>query len=73
MTIAMIIHAVGTIIRFQLNHRFDDDELDWDSKDQSDIEMIDTTSTVPKVGRNAPCPCGSGKKFKNCCGTSNVP
>jgi preprotein translocase subunit SecA len=23
---------------------------------------------VPKVGRNDPCPCGSGKKFKNCCG-----
>ncbi|MDI9331354.1 MAG: UPF0149 family protein [Alphaproteobacteria bacterium] len=23
-----------------------------------------------KVGRNAPCPCGSGKKFKKCCGTS---
>ena len=22
----------------------------------------------PKVGRNAPCPCGSGKKYKNCCG-----
>ncbi|MHC4157961.1 MAG: preprotein translocase subunit SecA, partial [Planctomycetota bacterium] len=22
----------------------------------------------PKVGRNAPCPCGSGKKFKKCCG-----
>jgi len=21
-----------------------------------------------KVGRNAPCPCGSGKKYKNCCG-----
>ena len=21
-----------------------------------------------KVGRNEPCPCGSGKKFKNCCG-----
>jgi hypothetical protein len=21
----------------------------------------------PKVGRNAPCPCGSGKKAKNCC------
>ncbi|MBC7316447.1 MAG: SEC-C domain-containing protein, partial [Chloroflexi bacterium] len=20
------------------------------------------------VGRNAPCPCGSGKKYKNCCG-----
>jgi preprotein translocase subunit SecA len=23
---------------------------------------------VPKVGRNDPCPCGSGKKFKQCCG-----
>lgn len=22
-----------------------------------------------KVGRNAPCPCKSGKKFKNCCGS----
>lgn len=24
--------------------------------------------TAPKVGRNDPCPCGSGKKYKNCCG-----
>jgi uncharacterized protein len=24
---------------------------------------------TPKVGRNDPCPCGSGKKFKQCCGT----
>ena len=23
---------------------------------------------APKVGRNEPCPCGSGKKFKRCCG-----
>ncbi|WP_461208400.1 preprotein translocase subunit SecA [Desulfocurvus sp. DL9XJH121] len=23
---------------------------------------------APKVGRNAPCPCGSGKKYKQCCG-----
>jgi uncharacterized protein len=22
----------------------------------------------PKIGRNDPCPCGSGKKFKQCCG-----
>jgi len=21
----------------------------------------------PKIGRNDPCPCGSGKKFKKCC------
>jgi hypothetical protein len=26
-----------------------------------------TSGTSRSVGRNAPCPCGSGKKFKNCC------
>jgi uncharacterized protein len=26
----------------------------------------------PKVGRNQPCPCGSGKKYKNCCGWVTV-
>lgn len=25
----------------------------------------------PKVGRNDPCPCGSGKKYKNCCGKND--
>jgi SEC-C motif-containing protein len=25
-------------------------------------------NTAPTVGRNDPCPCGSGKKFKKCCG-----
>ncbi|NMA79770.1 MAG: preprotein translocase subunit SecA, partial [Clostridiales bacterium] len=27
-----------------------------------------TTVTKKKVGRNEPCPCGSGKKYKKCCG-----
>ena len=26
--------------------------------------------SMPKVGRNEPCPCGSGKKFKHCCATT---
>ena len=25
---------------------------------------------APKVGRNDPCPCGSGKKYKKCCGAN---
>ena len=25
----------------------------------------------PKIGRNDPCPCGSGKKYKNCHGRNN--
>ncbi len=27
-----------------------------------------TPKRVTKIGRNEPCPCGSGKKYKNCCG-----
>jgi tetratricopeptide (TPR) repeat protein len=27
--------------------------------------------SAPKVGRNDPCPCGSGKKFKKCCGSAS--
>ena len=31
-------------------------------------ESVTVRRTSPKIGRNAPCPCGSGKKYKNCCG-----
>jgi len=27
-----------------------------------------TLNKIQKIGRNDPCPCGSGKKFKKCCG-----
>ena len=36
---------------------------------QSAVEPI--RNLGQKVGRNDPCPCGSGKKFKNCCGKSS--
>ena len=37
--------------------------------DQSDDAVKkQTVKTGEKVGRNDPCPCGSGKKYKNCCG-----
>ena len=32
----------------------------------------ETRRNVPKVGRNDPCPCGSGKKYKKCCGGATV-
>ncbi len=32
------------------------------------IDLPPVRREMPKVGRNEPCPCGSGKKFKNCCG-----
>ena len=40
-------------------------------EDMGDVEqaLVPPTPAVaaPKVGRNEPCPCGSGKKFKRCC------
>lgn len=35
---------------------------------RSEASNITVRRTTPKVGRNDPCPCGSGKKYKNCCG-----
>ena len=34
------------------------------------VEPASAGPTPPKIGRNAPCPCGSGKKFKHCHGSS---
>jgi SWIM/SEC-C metal-binding protein len=40
-------------------------------EDIADIERAliarQPVPSAPKVGRNEPCPCGSGKKFKKCC------
>jgi uncharacterized protein YecA (UPF0149 family) len=33
-----------------------------------DVERIHKVRRSLKLGRNQPCPCGSGKKFKRCCG-----
>ncbi len=34
----------------------------------SEKSHIPIVNKEPKIGRNDPCPCGSGKKYKNCCG-----
>jgi len=40
---------------------------------QSGRRSEPTRRSEPKVGRNTRCPCGSGKKFKVCCGAGGVP
>ena len=34
---------------------------------EGDVKPITVVRVGPKVGRNDPCPCGSGKKYKLCC------
>ena len=38
---------------------------DTEGKDRAPVTHV---NDQPRVGRNDPCPCGSGKKYKNCCG-----
>jgi uncharacterized protein len=42
-------------------------------REQADRERLaPIRRDAPKVGRNDPCPCGSGKKYKKCCGAGEV-
>jgi len=40
----------------------------WYFYDGSVPEQKQVIRSGPKIGRNDPCPCGSGKKYKKCCG-----
>ncbi|MDR1586774.1 MAG: YchJ family protein [Treponema sp.] len=48
--------------------RFEKQNGEW-LYDEGDIVPQTVVRTSPKVGRNDPCPCGSGKKYKHCCGS----
>ena len=52
-------HEVATFVKDRSGWKFEDGDL---------VGETPTVREEPKVGRNDPCPCGSGKKYKKCCG-----
>ena len=68
------------IVEFSANYAIDGEELSHRErshfrKDDGKWYYVDgdmvsgpPVRKEPKVGRNEPCPCGSGKKYKKCCG-----
>ncbi|MBP7088395.1 MAG: preprotein translocase subunit SecA [Candidatus Omnitrophica bacterium] len=42
--------------------------LDKDKEQKPAVSSPTVSSNIKKTGRNEPCPCGSGKKYKRCCG-----
>ena len=52
-------HEIGQFERFK---------GDWYYVDGAMPKPETLRHETPKVGRNEPCPCGSGKKYKKCCG-----
>ena len=39
----------------------------WSVQADQEDDVDEKTLLMPKIGRNDPCPCGSGKKYKKCC------
>ena len=52
-------HEVSTFVKEEGVWKFSDGEL---------VGETPIRREEPKLGRNDPCPCGSGKKYKKCCG-----
>jgi uncharacterized protein len=50
----------------EIEHKPHPDEPYWKPMELEPTEK-QLARKPPKVGRNEPCPCGSGKKFKKCC------
>jgi hypothetical protein len=56
----------------KLGARPREDQEERQEEEEDSLGYLEVTQPVrraePKVGRNDPCPCGSGKKYKKCCG-----
>jgi SEC-C motif-containing protein len=52
--------------------RFVKEDGRWLFREGHAPEQAPVRNAGPKVGRNDPCPCGSGKKYKKCCGANAV-
>jgi len=70
--IALVIQAFMTMMHLQMDHGHEDEDDGWEPFGGDSDHPPLTIPMATKVGRNQPCPCGSGKKFKNCCGKSTL-
>ena len=57
---------LGAVLAPELRERIDGWFAEWDARHRRTKEA-DASVQRKKVGRNEPCPCGSGKKYKKCC------
>jgi uncharacterized protein YchJ len=73
METSLNVSSSGTVLRQKTTINFGGEGLPLSELSNVATMLRGTSSSVtvgrPKVGRNDPCPCGSGKKFKKCCGS----
>ena len=81
---AVKLHTVANLMRIQLVQDDELERLEEERRQQRERELAEAKRSIAaepgeierrpiqraedKIGRNATCPCGSGKKFKKCCG-----
>lgn len=56
-----------TVLSSPPDYDWEDELDDWDDEDFEDEEEVEE-KIIPPASRNDPCPCGSGRKYKNCHG-----
>ena len=62
----LVLHDERYVERLKRHYKLFRDDVNKESQNRK-RNSSKTISTKVKVGRNEPCPCGSGKKSKNCC------
>ncbi|MBT8492606.1 MAG: SEC-C domain-containing protein, partial [Deltaproteobacteria bacterium] len=60
--------ARGADLHHHERSTFAQQDGEWFYRDGQIVKPKTVVKDSPKVGRNSPCPCGSGKKYKKCCG-----
>ena len=61
-------YSPDEIRRRQARWLKEDGDFDFDTYRHEPSEPLHTyVREQPKIGRNEPCPCGSGRKYKKCC------
>ena len=61
----LLLKIKNDLIKFLLNLNI---VVSNEEKSENNQEEVKETKLKKKDGRNEKCPCGSGKKFKHCCG-----
>ncbi|WP_028317345.1 preprotein translocase subunit SecA [Desulfobulbus elongatus] len=83
---AIKLHTIANLMRIQLVQEDELARLEEERRQQRERELAEAKRSSAedaaeakhhpiqrvedKIGRNAPCPCGSGKKYKKCCGAN---
>lgn len=62
-----LVHLAASVSKI---HRYFDGQRRFNAKQAKESGVIKRLS--PKIGRNSPCPCGSGKKYKKCCASNTL-